>query len=323
MDATNLGATYAWSSGETSPSISASQSGIYNVTVDLTGCIATDAMQLNVVQPTSIDLGSDVSLCADDQALFAVAVPNSTYLWSTGATVGSISVNSTSTVWVQVTQSGVCVVSDTVDVLVQPMPSVELGADQTVCAGTTITLDATNLGATYAWSTGETSSSISASQSGIYTVTVDLNGCIATDAMQLNVVQPASIDLGPDVNLCIGDQAVFAVAAPNASYLWSTGATAGTITVNSTATIWVQVTQSGVCVVSDTVEVFVLDPGSVDLGPDVVACQGDGAILDATLRTRATCGAQERPARRSRPQVAAHTLLWSLWRAAPRKMPCR
>ncbi|MBK7946096.1 MAG: hypothetical protein IPJ85_12690 [Flavobacteriales bacterium] len=79
--------------------------------------------------PGAIDLGPDATLCQGQSLVLNAALPGASYLWSTGATSASISANSTDTYWVQATQ-GSCAVSDTVEVLVQPMPSVELGADQ-------------------------------------------------------------------------------------------------------------------------------------------------------------------------------------------------
>lgn len=283
LDAAVAGAAYQWSTGAQSAAITVSQGGTYAVTVTSgAGCSATDAITIVEATPGAIDLGPDATLCQGQSLLLNAALPGATYLWSTGATAPTLNVSASGTYWVQATQ-GSCAVTDTIAVQVQPMPAVELGADQTVCAGTAVTLDAFNPNATYAWSTGATTPAITVAQPGSYSVTVDLNGCTATDAMQLNVVQPVPIDLGPDLTLCLGDQAVFSIAAANAGILWSTGATGASITVSSTGTVWAQVTQGGVCVSSDTVEVVVLDPGSVDLGPDITACEGDAVVLDATL----------------------------------------
>jgi len=283
LNATTPGASYLWSTGEQTASIMVAQGGVYSVTLtNPAGCTASDDITIIEATPDAINLGADAVLCQGQSLVLNAALPGATYLWSTGATSASITASSTDTYWVQATQ-GSCSVSDTIDVLVQPVPIVDLGIDQVICAGPSITLDATNAGATYSWSTGASTPTIAVSQSGTYSVTVDLNGCTASDAMQLDAVQPAAIDLGPDMSLCAGNQAIFSVAVPNSTYLWSNGSTTSTITASSTATVWVQVTQSGVCVVSDTVQVVVLDPGAVDLGPDIVACEGDAVVLDATL----------------------------------------
>lgn len=65
-------------------------------------------------------------------------------------------------------------------------PAVNLGTDTTVCFGTSLILDAGIPGATYLWSTGETTQQISISDDGEYAVTVNSAGCIAKDTMRLN-----------------------------------------------------------------------------------------------------------------------------------------
>lgn len=282
LDATAADASYLWSTGEQTPTIIVMQGGTYTVTVtNATGCSATDAVSIIEATPDAIDLGADLNLCQGQSVVLDATLPGAAYQWSTGATDPTLTVSTPGTYWVTATQ-GSCTVSDTVSIAVQPVPTVNLGNDQTFCDGTSATLDATYPGATYDWSTGATSSAITVSASGNYSVTVDLDGCTATDAVGITVVTPATFDLGPDVQLCSGDQVVFALGITGADFLWSTGSTASTVTVTNTATVWVQVTQ-GPCVTSDTVEVFVLDPGAIDLGPDITACAGDPVVLDATL----------------------------------------
>ncbi|MBK9176886.1 MAG: gliding motility-associated C-terminal domain-containing protein [Flavobacteriales bacterium] len=282
LDATVAGGSYQWSTGEQTPTITVNQGGAYAVTVtNAAGCSAADAVSIIEATPDAIDLGADLSLCQGQSAVLDATLPGAAYLWSTGAIAPTLTVSTPGTYWVTATQ-GNCTVSDTVIIAVQPVPMVNLGNDQTFCDGTSATLDATYPGAAYSWSTGATSPAITVSASGNYSVTVDLNGCTATDAVGITVVTPATFDLGPDLQLCSGDQVVFALGVTGADILWSTGSTTSTITVANTTTVWVQVTQ-GPCVTSDTVQVFVLNPGAIDLGPDITGCAGDPVVLDATL----------------------------------------
>ncbi|MBK9629439.1 MAG: hypothetical protein IPO56_17590 [Flavobacteriales bacterium] len=71
-----------------------------------------------------------------------------TYLWSTGAVTPTITVTTSGNYSVEVF-SGMCSVTDAIDVTVNPMPAVDLGADVTLCAGEDVVLDATWPGATY------------------------------------------------------------------------------------------------------------------------------------------------------------------------------
>src|SRR5690606_12230226 len=125
----------------------------------------TDAIDIAVLDLGALDLGADVTLCDGETVTFTTAVPGASIIWSTGSSASSITTGNAGTIWVEAAQ-GACSVSDTVEVLVLPAPSVDLGADLTLCAGDATTLDATNAGATYQWSTGETTPIISVSSAG-------------------------------------------------------------------------------------------------------------------------------------------------------------
>ncbi|MCX6256674.1 MAG: T9SS type A sorting domain-containing protein [Bacteroidia bacterium] len=75
------------------------------------------------------------------------------------------------------------------EVVVFPVPSVNLGNDTTILSGASLTLDAGNPGCTYLWSNGETTQVITVSQSNVYSVTVtSTSGCIATDEIELTIL---------------------------------------------------------------------------------------------------------------------------------------
>ncbi|MCY1636783.1 hypothetical protein, partial [Marinifilum sp. D737] len=105
----------------------------------------------------------------------------------------------------------------------------DLGTDQETCAGGTIILDAGNAGASYLWSNGATTQSITVSTSGNYSVVVtDSNGCSATDDVNVTVHPNPVVDLGTDQETCAGGTITLDAGNAGASYLWSNGATTQT-----------------------------------------------------------------------------------------------
>ncbi len=64
--------------------------------------------------------------------------------------------------------------SDALEVIVHELPEVDLGPDMTICANTSIILDAGNPGATYIWSTGETTQTIEVDTTGVGIGTVTI-----------------------------------------------------------------------------------------------------------------------------------------------------
>jgi predicted extracellular nuclease len=89
-------------------------------------------------------------------------------------------------------------------------PSVNLGNDQFVCAGTSITLDGGATATSYAWSTGATSRFITVTASGTYAVTATNSGGSSSDAVALQFVAPAVVAIAPSsITACSGSSQTF------------------------------------------------------------------------------------------------------------------
>ncbi|MGM5632101.1 hypothetical protein O2K51_14475, partial [Apibacter raozihei] len=92
-----------------------------------------------------------------------------------------------------------------VTVTVNPQLSVDLGADRSICQGSSTTLDAGNAGSTYLWSTGATTRSIEVTQAGTYSVVVtDANGCQGSGSVKVTVNALPVVNLGADRSICQG-----------------------------------------------------------------------------------------------------------------------
>ncbi len=201
--------------------------------------------------------------------------------------------------------------------------AVDVNDDVTTCGvdGTTTTLSASNVaGWTYQWYrdgvliVGATNStydaptpSVGATVTNTYRVeaTNPSQGCTNTAEVDVTINVPSfTVNLGADISRCDAAGAVTLDAA-NAShggaftYQWSLngtaigGATNSTLSVNFTSTGGNPVTRTysvvttdpsvGGCSISDAVDVtFIPDP-VVNLGANIVACDGTGAVtLDAS-----------------------------------------
>jgi gliding motility-associated-like protein len=85
--------------------------------------------------------------------------------------------------------------------------------------------------------------------------------------------------LGPDTALCLNDSIIF-IAPESASYLWSTGATARSITIvaEEPIEIWAHVTDNFGFVIGDTVNIAVLPLPEVMVVPDQATIDPDTEI---------------------------------------------
>jgi gliding motility-associated-like protein len=136
---------------------------------------------------------TDTGFCAGGQiTLNTTTFANLYYQWSTGATTGSISVNSPGKYSVTLEIKGGTEVCQTVlkevNVTEYPSPSVNLGKDKTMCQNQLIPLDAGGgTGYTYVWSpNAEVTRTIQVSLPGIYKVRVtNAKGCFAEDEVEM------------------------------------------------------------------------------------------------------------------------------------------
>ncbi|MBK6986045.1 MAG: hypothetical protein IPH32_15455 [Bacteroidetes bacterium] len=98
-----------------------------------------------------------------------------------------------------------------------------LGNDTSLTCAQSLTLNAGFPGASYLWSTGATSSSITVSAPGPYWVTVSSCGATDSDTIQVNaLIIPIVVDLGNDTSLTCAQSLTLNAGFPGASYLWST-----------------------------------------------------------------------------------------------------
>ena len=168
--------------------------------------------ELNIVN----DVGQDSSYievgCGTLVTLTAEpSVPgNYVYEWNNGETTQSIEVG-TGDYIVEVTNDANCaLLSDTFHVEVINNVSLDLGNNKTVCLGEEVTLEIANSTGlapfTYLWSTGETTSSISA-PAGDYSLEIfDANNCSAQDQISVIGVERPTAELSGGGTICDGSE---------------------------------------------------------------------------------------------------------------------
>lgn len=275
------GNSYFWTTGATTPTLNATYDGSFGVTVTSgNGCVSSDNATVTLNSAVVPNLGSDRTVC--DQEILDAGYSGATYLWNTGATSQSITVTSTGTYSVDVTDQNGCVGSNSVLITVTTSDQVNLGTNQqTACQGETIVLDAGNPGNSFLWSTGATTQSINVVTDGYYSVQVTNGaGCISGDTVSTVFYSAPLVNLGSDGSYCVEN--TYNVFTSNASYEWSDASTNADLTVTTSGTYWVDVTNlSTSCTTRDSVDVIINPLPVVDLGNDTVLCSYQDITLDA------------------------------------------
>ena len=200
-----------------------------------------------------------------DMALAARSnVTNATYAWDDESTEANRTVNphenNTYTVVATNPTTGCTSLPATLTVSTTPVPELSISGDSAICLGQSSTLtlaDANNVEATYRWSTGATTTSITVSptETTTYTVTAttaNASACTATAEFTVTVNALPVVEAVASVGEICRDSVVTltATAVEGYSYSWNTGATTAVATVAaaSTGAYTVTVTDQNGCV---------------------------------------------------------------------------
>lgn len=150
-----------------------------------------------------------------------------------------------------------CKSYDTVKVInVFSNPVVSLDHNPLLCIGSSRILDAGKF-SSYLWNDGSASEKIIVNGEGTYAVEVrDDNGCKGSDTTIITTILPLPTGfLPPDTLLCSYDKLTLVPRKPYNSYVWSTGATASSITISQPGEYWLEVRDANGCAGRDSVVV--------------------------------------------------------------------
>ncbi|REK03386.1 MAG: PKD domain-containing protein [Bacteroidetes bacterium] len=304
----------------------------FQVTLVVNGTCGPDTARttINFRPPITASAGSDRDVCEGTPLVLAGTAPGSinpvTYNWTGPGTFSCNPCQSPSvtgltpggpyTYNLSVTDGGGCTATSSVNIIVNPRPSVSAGPDLTVCNYSTVALNATPSGGTppyvaYNWTptTGLSSATIQNPVASItgnvtYCVTVrDSLNCTSVPSCKFINVYPRPTISSSNPALCATDpnlQNTFTVngAGPGSTYSWTTSPSYSLITSANadsssiTATFpsgvtgtytFTTIVVDGVTSCRDTVtRIFNVVSGlnmSVS-GPDVT-CRGDSVTLTA------------------------------------------
>lgn len=277
--------TYAWSTGEVTPTITPPATANYSLTVtDAEGCTTDNIITVNLGEPcesVSVEITSNSNGTLTAQS-FNMLLPLS-YLWNTGETTATITPTFNGEYTVLVIDSNGCEAVNSISV-------------SGLCEGFSVAvteispgqLDATPTGGippyTFVWIQNSTSQTISTSQTtnvtlgGTYTVIVtDNDGCITEES--ITIADPCN---GLDVTISETSPGNL-LATPTGGtapyqYAWSVGSVGPTTFVMMEGTYYVTVVDDNGCTVEDSITIE--DPCTIEVELTYVA---DTQTITATV----------------------------------------
>lgn len=128
-------------------------------------------------------------------------------------------------------------------------------------------LDAQNYQyATYLWSTGQTTRTISVDAPGTYTVTITNTCGDMVFSKTITQNNPNAPNLGPDQEFCLGETTILDPQSTDVIYtLWSTGSEDSQLVVEESGTYWVHIEDENGCNGRDTISITIIQTPSQEI----------------------------------------------------------
>lgn len=304
--------TYSWSppNGLNSiniqnPVASPTTSTLYMVNVtDIHGCKASDTVHVYTNQ-LQITVPANVYLCPNQTVSLVVSAANAvSFSWSpsTGLSANNVQnpvafPTTTTTYTVYATTASGCTGENSLTVNVLSAPSVNIGADKTICYGDTVLLNAVAPTATvFIWNPQSFLSNPSIANPLAYPTTTtqyvlavrDAFGCQNWDTLNINVRPKISLTVGPDTLICQGANVqLYSTTNTNGlSYSWSPSFNLNNATIKNPVAASppamnyvLTVTDNIGCTQKDTASIEVFETQTI---ADAAICFGDTITLTTT-----------------------------------------
>ncbi len=276
---------YYWSTGEFGPSISVTQPGVYSVVAsNSSGCQAENSFVVTENEIPVVDIDGPLTFCQDGTATLTSSIHQS-YIWSDNTFNQSISVSSTGTYGVTVSNSVGC--TNQAQFYIEEnsplMPSIS--GLLNFCSNGSTTLNVPEDFSTYLWSNNETSSSISVNTAGEYSVTVtDELGCTGAEMVIVTTSSNAPPQIINQDSIVCGFEYTLMAQPPGGTWGVICSESADTVSFTEINVDSMQVTVSSCgyyqfyydlddddCGGRDTIEILFQDPSTIviDISSDI------------------------------------------------------
>ena len=261
--------------------------GVYNFYAqgEANGCssLTRTLVTVTVHALPNVNGGNNAALCIG-QSTSLTATGATTYTWNNGISNGVVfAPNATNSYIVTGVDGNGCVNQDTVTIIVNPLPIVSAGANQTVCLNTPVVLSGSGA-STYVWNNSVTNNTpFTPTTTNNYIVTgTDVNGCVNTDTATVTVLPLPNVNAGQDYAICVGLGATLTGTGAS-TYQWNNNVNNGvTFFPNTTTTYTVIGTGANGCSSQDSVVVTVNTTPTISLTNGGTSCANGNVALDAT-----------------------------------------
>lgn len=283
LNTTYQNGSYDWQDGSNNKEFLVTTEGQYILLLAVNNCVYEDSINVSYRPTPYVDLSETATtFCEKDSLLLEGKVAQTAnLLWNTGARDAEIQIQQAGNYWLEAELDN-CTHRDSIWVEAIPLPSINLGEDFTQCANESTPLDITQPNANYLWQDGSDNASFEVKNEGIYWATINVNGCSATDTVNVSIAPAPSVDLGDDQLVCEADIVRLSIPESEAIPLWNDGRIAFENEITTKGNYWLELDLNG-CTERDSIFVDFIPIPTIDLGDDLELCDNETAQITANL----------------------------------------
>ena len=220
-----------WNTGSNNNSITVKDPGVYWVEANNYGCIQRDSVIVLKNELPVVKIGKDTAICIGDSLKLDAGNVGSQFLWQDGSTQQTLIAKTTQIFSVRVTDLNRCTNKDSIKLIVNALPILQLTNDTTICSGKNIQLSAIGINIdAYNWAADPTLSNpsifnpvASPQNSTKYFISVTEKMDVKTrDSVLVNVAELPIVKTIADSAICVGSSITLATTGSGSyTYQWN------------------------------------------------------------------------------------------------------
>ncbi len=266
------------------------------------GCSTTESIDFTINENPIVNLSAEVSeICFTDSLTLTSNPGYNDYSWTPATITGNSDVYYPSTssedmIFLTVTGEGGCTSSDSLEIVVNDLPVVNLSIDNSeICLGESLIVNTNSGYNNYDWTPSAISSNTdnyvptSLTDNQISVIVTSEFGCSSTETINFTIYDLPSINLSiDDTDICMGESLVVSANSGYNNYSWTPSSISGNTDVyfptsSSVDMISLTITGDGGCTSSDSLAIQVFDLPIVNLDVDnTEICIGETISLNTT-----------------------------------------
>ena len=226
IDPNHPGPFFIWNTGDQTPTLTVTTTGIYMVTVT-DGCsegfAEIDVTILGNFEPP--DLGADsITICSGESYEISLDPSLSEYTWQDGSNQSDYTITGPG-IYAVTLDDGCSVSADQVEVVVLPLPEpFNLGDDFFLCTLDETTFEFDPSLGNFEWQDGSSSSSYTVDQPGTYSLVISNSCGEESDEILITGLTLPDVHIGPDTaTICPGENIQIEIDPELGDIMWNDG----------------------------------------------------------------------------------------------------